>query len=343
MTVEQTLNPGLVRWRPPGALVAYAVGRRFPGGPSVRVTAGGPVCAPARLGAVAAAFERDAAEVDEAVCWFGADDRVRKALSTHATLVIGAQPVWTPARWPRILASKASLRAQIYRAKNKGVEVGLWDRERAATSGALRAILADWLARRGLPPLHFLAEPDVLDALGDREVFVATRGGAPLAYLLLAPVPARDGYLVEWILRTRDAPNGTATVLLDAAFRTAAERGATFVSLGLVPLSTYAPLSEPPPPRAIRALLAWMRAHARRFYNFEGLEAFKAKFRPEAWEPVYLLTREPRVSLRLLHAVADAFSGPRSPEALVGRALLGAAAEEAQTAHRRVSSRGRRT
>ncbi len=47
------------------------------------------------------------------------------------------------------------------------------------------------------------------------------------------------------------------------------------------------PLGSAAPPPAVRALLAWLRLHGRRFYNFKELDAYKAKFRPEEWEPVY--------------------------------------------------------
>lgn len=331
-TVEQALNPGLARWRDPRALVAYATGRTLPGGRRVRVTAGGPVCAPDRLGEVARAFEADADREGQGVVWFGVEERLRRALPEHTALVIGAQPVWSPRRWPDVVASKASLRAQVHRAQNKGVAVARWERDRASPSPDLRRLLSEWLARRGMPSLHFLAEPDVLGHLGDREVFVAARGPEAVAYLLLAPVPARQGWLVEWIIRGEAAPNGTASLLLDAAFHHAIDTEAAVVSLGLVPLSSHAPLSASAPPRTVRALLAWMRAHAERFYGFRGLERFKAKFEPDAWEPVSLLTRRPAVTLGHLHAVADAFAGARSPEALVARALAKAAASEAQTA-----------
>jgi phosphatidylglycerol lysyltransferase len=55
-----------------------------------------------------------------------------------------------------------------------------------------------------------------------------------------------------------------------------------------------------------------VRAHGRRFYNFDGLYAFKAKFSPDRWEPVYAFINEPRFTLRTLYAIARAFSG-RSP------------------------------
>lgn len=339
-TVEQALNPGLKRWRSPTSLVAFARGRMWPGGPIARVTAGGPVCEPDRLGATVRAFEDHAAGVGESVLWFGVCEPFVGAILDYTSLVVGAQPVWAPRRWPSILAGKASLRAQLYRARNKGVSVQRWSREQAAASRTLCALLTDWLAHRGMPPLHHLAEPDVLGALGDREVFVAHRGGTPVAYLLFAPVPARQGWLVEWIIQGEAAPNGTATLLLDAAFRHAIDAEADVVSLGLVPLSSYAPPSASAPPRHVRALLVWVRAHTERFYGFRGLERFKAKFQPDSWEPIHLATRAPRVGLRHLHAVADAFAGPRSPEAMVARAVAGAAATEARTLRQWLSWRG---
>lgn len=328
--VEQTLNPGLVRWRRDRALVAYAEARRAPWGGAARVVTGEPVCPPSEVSAVAAAFEADAAAGGAAVCWVGVDDAFQAVLDgvgPHGRLVIGAQPVWDPASWDAIYGSTSSVRAQVNRARNKGVEVREWTGDVAP----LRRVLDEWLGRRGLPALRFMTDPFVLDALGARHVLAAVRGGEVVGYLVLAPVPARDGRFVEWVIGGDRAPNGTGSLLLDRAFRLAAAEGAAFVTLGLVPLSTFAPPSTPAPPPLIRAGLAWMRAHARRFYNVEGLERFKAKFRPDAWEPLHLVTTEPRVTPGTLYAVADAFAGDRSPVGLVGRALAGAVADEART------------
>lgn len=322
-TAAQALNPSLRRWRADGALVAYADARRWPAGPRVRVAAGEPICAPGELARVARAFEADGPPV----LWFGASGRFAKALQPAADLVVGAQPVWAPPAWPGVLARTASLRAQVNRAANKGVRV-----REAEPVGAAReqmeAVRRAWLATRGLPSLHFLVETDVLAAPGLRRFFVAEQASRLVAFLTLLPVPARSGHFVEWILRRPDAPNGTPALLLDAAFR--AVTGSRMLTLGMVPLSTHAPLSAAAPPLHVRALLAWVRAHARRFYDFEGLERFKGKFRPAAWEPLHLVATRGRVGLGELHAVADAFAGRRSPERLVARALASAVAEEAR-------------
>src|SRR5439155_8443578 len=109
--------------------------------------------------------------------------------------------------------------AQLNRARNKGVRVDEWPASRARGSPTLRAVLAEWLRTRGLPPLGFLVTPDLLDDLDDRRVFVASRGEDVVAFLIGTPVPAREGWLVEEGPRTRAGPNGRAHPLVDAGRR----------------------------------------------------------------------------------------------------------------------------
>jgi phosphatidylglycerol lysyltransferase len=303
----------------------------------VRVVAGAPVCAEARLAAVAAEFERDAAAAGHRVCYFAAEarlERVYRGRPTHAMVLLGAQPAWRPDAWAAAVTGHASLRAQLNRARNKGVRVDEWPAARAAAAPALREVLAEWLSTRGLPPLHFLVEPDTLDRLHDRRVFVAERDGAVQGFLVASPVPAREGWLVEQLVRGHAAPNGTTELLLDAAVRALAARGAAYVTLGLAPLSRRARLPSVGAPLWLRVVLGLARAHGRRFYDFDGLDAFKAKFRPERWEPVYAIVAGPRFTPRALYAVAGAF-GATPPPVLVARALARAAGQELRWAMRR--------
>ncbi|MEM6792846.1 MAG: phosphatidylglycerol lysyltransferase domain-containing protein, partial [Acidobacteriota bacterium] len=241
-------------------------------------------------------------------------------------ILLGAQPVWDPAAWPSILEGKASLRAQLNRAGNKGVQVSRWPHERASGHPALKKCLREWLETRGLPPLHFLIEPDTLGRLYDRRVYVAERRGEAIGFVVASPVPQRNGWLIEQFVRGHSAPNGTTESMLDAAWRDLAAEGARWVTLGLSPLSSRAcGVETPPQPAWLRLLLSWMRAHGRRFYNFDGLDAFKAKFLPQRWEPIYAITSERRVGPETLWAIAGAFA-TMSPVRLVitglGRALV---------------------
>jgi phosphatidylglycerol lysyltransferase len=325
-TSYQVVNPGIEHWFSTRGDAVVGFVRRH----GVRVVAGAPICAKARLAEVVSEWERAAAQAGDRVCYFGAAGRVKSLLENrpgYATVLLGAQPVWQPAQWPRIIARHASLRAQLYRARNKGVEVCEWSPERATAHPALQRCLEEWLETRGLPPLHFLVEPQTLAYLEDRRIFVARQSGRVVGFVVASPVPVRNGWLTEQFVRARNAPNGTIELLLDHAVRAMAAGGAEYVTMGLVPLSRRTWLPADYNPLWLRLVLTWIRAHGRRFYNFDGLEAFKAKFQPRAWEPIFAISNEPRFSPHTLYAIAAAFSDG-SPITAVTGGLLKALRQE---------------
>ena len=314
-TAYQILNPGIARWfdERRDAVVGYVT---FGG---YRVVAGSPICAPERLGTVIERFEHATEQRGLATCYFAADDRLATQLARRGPLdriLLGAQPVWDPASWPAILDGKASLRAQLHRARNKDVTVERWSSDRALDHPDLHRCLEEWLATRGLPPLHFLVEPETLGRLWDRRVYVAEQRGEPIGFVVASPVPLRDGWLIEQFVRGHGAPNGTTESMLDVAFRDLARDGAAMVTLGLSPLSQRADVEAPPQPLWIRLLLGWVRAHGRRFYNFDGLDAFKAKLMPDRWEPIYAITSERHFGLGTLWAISGAFADMSPPKLL---------------------------
>ena len=338
-TAYQILNPGISLWfaRAGDAVAGYADWGRM------RVAAGAPVCAPDRVAAAAAEFEADAREQGLSVCWFGAGARLEAALGArpgYSLVSLGSQPAWDPAAWPGILAARPSLRAQLNRARNKGVTVSEWPAERAAASGELRRCLREWLARRRMPPMHFLVEPRTLGRLWDRRVFVAEMAGIPVGFLIASPVPTRSGWLVEQFVRSRSAPNGTAESMVDAAFRAAAADGREYLTLGLSPLSGLASGGSGTGPWWLQWVFRWLRLHGGRFYNFRGLEAFKAKFGPGEWEPIYAICNRPAFPPLALLAIAAVFGGI-SPFLFTAWALAKAARMEAVWLGRWVGRMGR--
>ena len=323
-TCFQLLNPGLTYWFPErgDAVVGYVRHGRW------WVVAGAPVAPEGRWPEVVAELTAAARDAGARLAFFAAERRLEGLLEPGggwARLRLGAQPVFDPQRWEVALAGHASLRAQLHRARNKGVRVAEWSSTDAARHPGVWRCLHGWLGRRGLPPLLFLTTPWTLGRLTARRVFVAERAGVVVGFLVTSPVPARRWALVEQLVRDPDAPNGTAELLVDFAFR--ALRGdATRLTLGLAPLSERTGGWEAAP-AWLRLLVSWSRAHGRRFYDFRGLEAFKAKLGPLEWEPVWLLAAAPRVRPDLLWAVVAAFAGGR-PAGFVVRALARAARRE---------------
>jgi phosphatidylglycerol lysyltransferase len=323
-TAYQILNPGIAYWFHPSlpAVVGYTQWRKF------LLVAGAPVCPADALGAAVATFEEFARQRGLRVCYVCAAERMRELCSpspAHSIAAIGAQPIWDPRRWHSIIESNGSLRAQLHRARNKGVVVTPMAPELGHANAELAGVLDAWLGARHLPPLHFMVEPHTLDGImSDRILLIARCAGRAVAFLLASPAPARDGYLIEQIARVPHAPNGTSELLIDTAMRQFAESGHSYATLGLVALAHAADAGIRKNPAWMRLMMMFARLHANRFYNFRGLENFRLKLAPHAWEIIYAISNESRFSAATLYAIGEAFANMSPWRALAigaGRAL----------------------
>jgi phosphatidylglycerol lysyltransferase len=182
-TAYQIINPGIELWFSPTCDAVVGFVRAH----NTLVVAGAPVCARERLADVATEFEQAARRDGKRVCYFGAEARLEslyRGAATHSLVLLGAQPIWRPLNWLKIISNRASLRA-----RNKSVSVGEWPSSQAARHPALQSCLQEWLATRGLPPMHFLVEPQTLERLADRRLFVAEQKGQVVGFLVASPVP----------------------------------------------------------------------------------------------------------------------------------------------------------
>lgn len=318
-TSYQIINPGIQHWfaNAEDGMTGYV------STPKVSVVGGAPICSKERLEKVANEFELDAARDKKRVCYFGAEERLEKIYEkspNYAKVLLGAQPVWDPHNWVEIIANHTSLRAQLNRAKNKGVRVTEWLPEKAQNNPSLIDTLSKWLDSKGLPPLGFMVEPNTLSHLADRRIFVSEQNGKVIGFVLISPVATRNGWLFEQFVHNPDSPNGTVELMIDAAMRAMAEDDYEYATLGLSPLSVRAEIEPFENPVWLRFFLAWLRRHAQRFYNFDGLDAFKSKLYPDNWEPIFAISNEPKFSPSTLYAILSAFSG-NAPFKLIGGGL----------------------
>ena len=245
------------------------------------VAAGPPVCPLERLSEVTARFVAAARASGRRASFFATEERFNTATG-YPSLLIGEQPVWNPQRWPDALKASKSLREQLRRARARSVvvrRVGPAEPEgpEAHVRHSIETLIRKWLGSRQLAPMGFLVHVEPFAFSAERRYFVAELEGVPVAFLAAVPVYARGGWLFEDLVRDRNAPNGTAELLIDAAMRTVADEGSEWVTLGLVPLSGR-----------IRGFLRLARRGAAPLYDFEGLRAFRTRLRPASWEPLYL-------------------------------------------------------
>lgn len=247
---------------------------------SAWVACGAPVAPAARVSPLLRAF-REQARAQGRRTAFCAAEGVPPAGSELRAIQLGAQAVWDARTWQSTLGAAPRLREQVRRAKNKGVVVRRAATAELAVGRPLRhqadQVRQAWLNSRRAPPLRFLLDVQPFNALAERRIWVAERDGRMVALLSAAPIYQRRGWFFEDVLRETEAPNGTVEALVDAAMRACAEDGEPHVTFGMVPLVGEVPW--------------WLRGGARlvrRWYDFNGLRAFRERLRPSAWEPISL-------------------------------------------------------
>ena len=260
-----------------------------------RVVAGAPVCASHEIAATASRFVDHCRRDRKRVVFFAVETRFIRTVPMRS-MPIGEQPVWRPGSWESNLRGHRSLREQLRRARAKGVTVRRLASEEVSP-GPLRdeldALVLRWIASRPMPPMAFLVDLDPFSFAEERRYYVASSAGGVCGLLVAVPVYGRNGWFLEDVIRDPSAANGTVELMIDAVMRDCSEEGAESVTFGLAPLA-----GDPGILRHARALLS-------SFYSFDGLRAFKAKLRPDWWEPVYLAA--PHGALLPL-AVYDALS-----------------------------------
>lgn len=280
VTAFQVLEPGFRYWFAPGGegVVAYVdTGAAW-------VAAGAPLGPESALCELGRQFEQAAADSGRRACFVATEQRFLRAAAPLGMrgVLVGEQPIWDPRRWPEITAASRSLREQLRRARAKGVRVRLLEPQELEDPGSpLRAqveqLFAAWLGARHMAPLGFLVQLHVFTLVAERRCFVALAGERLVGFLGMVPVYGRGGWFIEDFLRDPAAPNGTSELLIDSAMQAAQREGAGFVTLGLSPLAG--------PVEPILRLIGRLGGV---LYDFEGLRAFKAKLKPERWDPVYV-------------------------------------------------------
>jgi phosphatidylglycerol lysyltransferase len=149
-----------------------------------------------------------------------------------------------------------------------------------------------------MEPMHFLVAVEPFHAPREHIYLVAERNGAAIQFLSAVPIYGRSGWLMEDMLRGRNAPNGTTELMIDhLMWRLGGDP--YWVTPGLTPLAGPIPW-----------WLRCTRAISSPLYDFSGLRRFRARLQPSCWKPVWLVWDRGPVLLVLLD-VLRAFAGGR--------------------------------
>jgi phosphatidylglycerol lysyltransferase len=181
-----------------------------------------------------------------------------------------------------------------------------------------------WLTtRRSAIRFEWLFTVDLFQHKEKKKYFTARDAdGKLVGFLAASPIPARDGWYLEDVLRSKDAPNGTTDLLVVEVLDLLKRGGAKLATLGTTLMATEGVADSGVHISRVLSRLAWPVARCFSvFYNFDGVRRFKSKFAPSWWESEYVLmsnnvTAPPRVLGAVIHAIV-----PAGPSYLIARQI----------------------
>jgi lysylphosphatidylglycerol synthetase-like protein (DUF2156 family) len=303
-----SITPGAVTWTMPGiagAIIYGEFGR-------VWLAAGDPLAKPEDIRTLVKGFMAAATKAKRIAAFVPATDRfAREGIQLGLSAIkIGAAPYFDLQTWRPGGNSAKKMRAGVNQALRSGVVIESIDSFDEDLKKETRELCLQWLkTRRAATTFGWLLALDPFLRAEQKRMFAARDVNNQLVGLLAAsPIPARDGWYLEDVLRAPGAPQGTADLLVFEALQRLKESGATMATLGTAPLAKEGTddISTHDHPVIERALgLASKRLSI--FYNFEGLRRFKGKFVASWWESEYALVQHGvLVPSRVAHALLRA-------------------------------------
>ncbi|HEX9545680.1 MAG TPA: DUF2156 domain-containing protein [Pyrinomonadaceae bacterium] len=303
-----SITPGAATWSMPGidgTIIYGEFGR-------VWLAAGDPLAHQDDIKLLVIGFMAAASKAKRIAAFVPATDRfAREAITLGLTAIkIGAAPYFDLQKWQPRGNSAKHLRAGVNKAVREGVSVELVGNFDSAFRKEIADLCLQWLkSRRAAATFGWLLALDPFASAERKKLFIARDRNKKLVGLIAAsPIPARDGWYLEDVLRAPDAPTGTADLLVTEALRHLKESGAALATLGTAPLAEDGDddISTHDHPVIERALRSASRP-LKTFYNFEGLRRFKGKFVPSWWESEYALVQHGvMVPSRVAHALLRA-------------------------------------
>ena len=305
-----SIAPGASAWTMPevdGAIVYGEYGR-------VWLAAGDPLAHPDDAKRLAKGFMTAASAARRIVCFVPVTERfAREAVSLGLSAVkIGAAPYFDLNQWHPRGNNGKKIRAGVNQATRAGVTVEMIRSPNDQLRQETTDLSLRWLRRRrSATPFGWLLALDPFLQVELKRVFVARDSERRLVGLLAAsPIPARNGWYLEDVLRQHDAPHGTSDLLVVKALELLRLEGAELATLGTAPLARDGAddISTHDHPVIERALVTASK-RLTPFYNFPGIRRFKAKFAPTSWESEYALVQPgilvpTKVAPALLSAIA---------------------------------------
>lgn len=201
--------------------------------------------------------------------------------------------------------SKAGLvRKKVKHALQDGAVVQEYTGHDPAIEKAIEDLATNWQKARHGPQVYLAQVTLFKDRVGKRW-FYATQGEKLVGILMLNELQSHQGWLLNNVMITKDAPHGISELLVIATLQALEKENCQSVIIGPIPgkqlgkISGLGGLST--------KITRWGYQFAKKVFNLGGHEAFWEKFQPSP-QSLYLLFPEKNLSLSSVRALLKAMN-----------------------------------
>lgn len=264
------------------------IGYRIGGGNAV--VFGDPICAQADKPKLAHAFQQNCQANNLGVVYTMASRAfVEWAIPnlSAAAIEFGEKLVLDPSNNPmNRTGSKAGLvRKKVKHALAEGFVVEEYTGNDHALEQAIEAVADQWLHARNGPQIY-LAHVSLFNDRPGKRWFYAHKDGKVAGLLMLNALEAQQGWLLNNLMVTKDAPNGISELLVISTLQALEKEQCKHVVIGPIPAKSLGAISGLSAFNAQAARFVY--TCARKLFKLDGQGVFWDKFQP-ASESSYLL------------------------------------------------------
>jgi phosphatidylglycerol lysyltransferase len=279
---------------------------------SVAVSLGDPVCPPEDTRMAVQEFVAAAAERGRDVVFVPVTQTfVEATRGDHAVSIAIGDEFLFDVRCYRPTGQRAKkVRCAVHQVRRRGATVHEYLAPPLGPSNptiecAIRAVAERWRVARSRRAHGQLLAMNLFDAHRPRRYFHVDFAGRLVAFLTCAPIPARNGYLFEDLVRDLDAPNGCSELLVLEALEAFRGEGIDWATLGVSPRISIPDIKG----------LKWFTAllvraaveFAERRGGLQALHHYRKKFDTGHVERVWLVKYPNRLRARDLVGILRAF------------------------------------
>ncbi len=273
------------------------------------VVFGDPICALKDQVSLAEAFYEFAAKYKKEVIYVmashlfahGAVKKIGGSLVELAREMI-FDPACDPKQESGTLGSL--VRRKVKKAEAAGVKIKEYTERTVELDRAIEEVGTLWLQGRKGPQVHISNIYLFENCLGKRW-FYAEEGDTIVGIVLLNELKEHKGYLINHLMVTPEAPNGTSEYLITAVLEVLAKEGCRFATVGAVPNAELGEIV------GLNRFCRWCAHNGlrliRKIAPIEGLYTFWKKFHPQS-QPGYIVFSRNKIGLIEVVSLKNAFA-----------------------------------